>query len=160
MDFRIGLGYDVHKLEQGYDLWLGGIKIPFTKGSVGHSDGDVLIHAICDALLGAANQRDIGVHFPDNDPELKGIDSKIILRNTMTVIRNAGYEIGNIDSTVCLESPKINPFIPKMQKILSEEMQISENDISIKASTSEKMGFVGREEGLSAYVVALIYKKK
>ncbi len=160
MDFRIGLGYDVHKLEQGYDFWLGGIKIPFTKGSVGHSDGDVLIHAICDALLGAANQRDIGVHFPDNDPELKGIDSKIILRNTMTVIRNAGYEIGNIDSTVCLESPKINPFIPKMQKILSEEMLISENDISIKASTSEKMGFVGREEGLSAYVVALIYKKK
>ncbi len=160
MDFRIGLGYDVHKLEKGYDLWLGGIKIPFDKGSVGHSDGDVLIHAICDALLGAANQRDIGVHFPDNDPDLKGIDSKIILRNTMTVIRNAGYEIGNIDSTICLESPKINPFIPEMQKILSEEMQISENDISIKASTSEKMGFVGREEGLTAYVVALIYKKK
>jgi 2-C-methyl-D-erythritol 2,4-cyclodiphosphate synthase len=162
MDFkkwRVGMGYDVHQLASGYKLWIGGIQIPFEKGSVGHSDGDVLIHAICDALLGAANLRDIGFHFPDNDPSLKGIDSKIILKKTIAIIRKAGYEPGNIDSTICLELPKINPFIPAMQSILSEVLQMDAEDISIKATTTEKMGFTGKGEGISAYAIVLLYKK-
>lgn len=152
------MGYDVHQLASGYKLWIGGIEIPFEKGSVGHSDGDVLIHAICDALFGAANLRDIGYHFPDNDPELKGIDSKILLGKTVEILRNSGYEIGNIDSTICLQLPKINPFIPKMQTVLAEVMGISAEQISIKATTTERLGFVGRGEGVSAYAVTMIFK--
>ncbi len=152
------MGYDVHQLASGYQLWVGGIEIPFEKGSVGHSDGDVLIHAICDALLGAANLRDIGHHFPDTDPSLKGIDSKILLEKTMTLIRSHGYEVGNIDSTICLQLPKINPFIPSMQTTLSTVMELEISQTSIKATTTEKMGFVGTGEGISAYATVLIYK--
>jgi 2-C-methyl-D-erythritol 2,4-cyclodiphosphate synthase len=159
MNWRIGMGYDVHRLAVDYKLCIGGIEIPFEKGSVGHSDGDVLIHAICDALLGAANQRDIGFHFPDNDPSLKGIDSKILLSKTMDIIHQSGYEVGNIDSTICLQQPKINPFIPEMQATLSKVMGISSKDLSIKATTTEKMGFVGTGEGISAYAVVMLYKK-
>ena len=151
------MGYDVHQLASNFKLWVGGIEIPFEKGSVGHSDGDVLVHVICDALLGAANLRDIGFHFPDNDPNLKGIDSKVILKKVINLIRDAGYEVGNIDSTICLQQPKINPFIPKMQETLSQVMDIDMADISIKATTTEKMGFVGRGDGISAYAVVLIY---
>ena len=157
--FRIGIGYDVHKLSEGHDLWIGGIKIPYEKGSVGHSDGDALIHAICDALLGATNLKDIGNHFPDNNPELKGIDSKILLQKVMEMIRTNGYEIGNIDSTVCLQYPKINPNISDMQKKLATVMKIDEKNISIKATTTEKMGFIGHGEGISAYAVVLLYEK-
>jgi 2-C-methyl-D-erythritol 2,4-cyclodiphosphate synthase len=156
--WRVGMGYDVHQLASGYRLWVGGIDIPFEKGSVGHSDGDVLIHALCDALLGAANLRDIGHHFPDTDPSLKGIDSKILLKKTMTLLRSLGYEVGNIDSTICLQLPKINPFIPQMQATLSDVMEIEESQLSIKATTTEKMGFVGTGEGISAYATVLIYK--
>ncbi|NLX72057.1 MAG: 2-C-methyl-D-erythritol 2,4-cyclodiphosphate synthase [Bacteroidales bacterium] len=153
------MGYDVHRLAPGYKLWIGGLEIPFEKGSVGHSDGDVLIHAVCDALLGAANLRDIGFHFPDNDPSLKGIDSKIILQKCMQIIRSAGYEVGNIDSTVALQQPKINPYIEEMQACMSEVMGIDKSQLSIKATTTEKMGFVGSGEGISAYAVALISSK-
>jgi len=153
---RTGIGYDVHKLSPNYQLWIGGINIPFEKGSVGHSDGDVLIHAICDAILGAANLRDIGYHFPDNDPSFKGIDSKILLKKVMEMIRNKGYEIGNIDSIVCLQLPKINPFIPEMQKTLASVMNIDEDIISIKATTTEGMGFVGTGEGISAFATVLL----
>jgi 2-C-methyl-D-erythritol 2,4-cyclodiphosphate synthase len=158
MKYRIGFGYDVHQLREGIDFWLGGIKIDHIKGSYGHSDADVLIHVICDALLGAANMRDIGYHFSDKDPQYKGIDSKILLKRVVDMLRGNHYEIGNIDTTICLQSPKVNPFIPEMKKCLSEVMSIDENDISIKATTTEKLGFVGREEGVSAYAVALIYK--
>ncbi|BDC97991.1 2-C-methyl-D-erythritol 2,4-cyclodiphosphate synthase [Persicobacter psychrovividus] len=158
MKIRVGFGYDVHQLKEGYDLWLGGIKIPHTKGSVGHSDADVLVHVICDALLGAANLRDIGYHFSDKDPKYKGIDSKILLAEVMKLIREKGYEIGNIDSTICLEQPKVNPHILEMQKVLAEVMGIEEEDLSIKATTTEKMSFVGREEGISAYATVLIQK--
>ena len=158
MNWRVGMGYDVHQLASGYKLWIGGIEIPFEKGSVGHSDGDVLIHAICDALLGAANLRDIGFHFPDNDPSLKGVDSKILLGKTVKLIQEAGYQIGNIDSTICLQQPKINPYIPQMQLVLADVMGISVGQVSIKATTTEKMGFVGRGDGISAYAVTLIYK--
>ena len=154
--YKIGFGYDVHKLSEGYKLLIGGVNIPYEKGSVGHSDGDVLIHAICDALLGAANLRDIGYHFPDNDPSLKGIDSKILLKKVMKMIRNQGYKTGNIDSTVCLQQPKLSPYIPEMQKTLASVMEIDETNISIKATTTEKMGFVGKGEGISAYAVALL----
>lgn len=156
--FRIGFGYDVHRLQEGYDLWLGGIKVPHHKGAVGHSDADVLIHVICDALLGAANMRNIGYHFSDKDPKYKGIDSKILLREVMKMIREAGYEVGNLDSTVCLQVPKLNPHIPDMKICLAEVMNVAEDAISIKATTSEHIGFVGREEGISAYCTALIYK--
>ena len=156
---RIGMGYDVHQLAKDHDLWIGGIQIPSPKGAVGHSDGDVLIHAICDALLGALNLRDIGYHFPDNDPELKGIDSKILLDKTMDIIRDKGYELGNIDSTVCLERPKVNPHIPEMQKILAQTMKVNTDQVSIKATTTEKLGFVGEEKGISAYAVVLLNKK-
>jgi len=155
---RIGYGYDVHQLQKGQPFWLGGIKIPHTHGAVGHSDADVLIHVICDALLGAANKRDIGFHFSDTDPKFKGIDSKILLREVMEIIRQDNYEIGNIDCTVCLQRPKINAHIPEMKKCLAEVMQIDENDLSIKATTTEKLGFVGKEEGVAGHAVALIYK--
>lgn len=155
--FRIGFGYDVHQLKEGYDFWLGGIKLEYEKGAVGHSDADVLIHVICDALLGAANLRDIGYHFSDQDPKFKGIDSKILLSEVMVLLREAGYEVGNLDTTICLQLPKVNPHIPAMKKCLSEVMNVSENDISIKATTTEKLGFVGRQEGISAYCSALIY---
>ncbi|HYG39270.1 MAG TPA: 2-C-methyl-D-erythritol 2,4-cyclodiphosphate synthase [Cytophagales bacterium] len=158
MKFRIGLGYDVHQLEKGRDFWLGGIKIPHTSGAIGHSDADVLIHAICDSLLGAANLKDIGYHFSNKDLKYKGIDSKILLTETVKMIRNEGYEIGNIDSTILLQEPKIAPFIDEMRKVLSGVMEIPESDVSIKATTTETMGFVGREEGVSAYASALIYK--
>lgn len=156
--FRIGFGYDVHQLQEGYDFWLGGIKIDHEKGAVGHSDADVLIHVICDALLGAANMRNIGYHFSDKDPKFKGIDSKILLKEVMKMIREAGYEIGNLDSTVCLQLPKLNPHIPAMKTSLAEVMNVAEDSISIKATTSEFLGFVGRQEGVAAYCTALIYK--
>lgn len=156
--FRIGFGYDVHQLQSGYDFWLGGIKIDHEKGAVGHSDADVLIHVICDALLGAANMRNIGYHFSDKDPKFKGIDSKILLKEVMKMIREAGYEIGNLDSTVCLQLPKLNPHIPAMKASLAEVMNVAEDAISIKATTSEFLGFVGRQEGIAAYCTALIYK--
>ena len=158
MKIRIGLGFDVHKLVEGRDLWMGGVKIPHTLGLLGHSDADVLIHAICDAILGAANMRDIGFHFPDTAGEYKDIDSKILLRKTVELVRGKGYEIGNIDATICAERPKMNPHIPEMQCVLSEVMGIDIDDISIKATTTEKLGFTGREEGISAYAVALIEK--
>jgi 2-C-methyl-D-erythritol 2,4-cyclodiphosphate synthase len=157
-NFRIGFGYDVHQLQTGKEFWLGGIRIPHEKGAIGHSDADVLIHVMCDAILGAANMRDIGYHFSDKDPQYKGIDSKILLKEVMKLIRKEGYDIGNIDTTICLQMPKINPFIPEMIKILAETMSVEEEFISIKATTTEKLGFVGREEGISAYCVALINK--
>ena len=160
MKIRIGLGFDVHKLVEGRDLWMGGVKIPHTLGLLGHSDADVLIHAICDAILGAANMRDIGFHFPDTAGEYKDIDSKILLRKTVALVREKGYEIGNIDATICAERPKMNPHIPEMQRVLSEVMGIDLDDISIKATTTEKLGFTGREEGISAYAVALIERIK
>lgn len=159
MKIRVGFGYDVHRLAENRDLWLGGIKVDHVKGLQGHSDADVLLHAICDALLGAANLRDIGFHFPDTAGEYKDIDSKILLRRTLEVITEKGYTIGNIDATICAERPKINPHIPQMQKIISEILNIDIDDISIKATTSEKMGFVGREEGMASYAVALIEKR-
>lgn len=148
----------MHRLGEGYPLWLGGIRLEHSKGAIGHSDADVLIHAICDALLGAANLGDIGVHFPDTSAEFKGIDSKILLKRTIDLISREGYKVGNIDSTLCLERPKIKPYIAQMQKALADTMGISESDISIKATTNEKMGYVGREEGVCAYAVALIEK--
>jgi 2-C-methyl-D-erythritol 2,4-cyclodiphosphate synthase len=156
--FRIGFGYDVHQLSETHDFWLGGIRVPHSKGAVGHSDADVLIHVICDALLGAANMRNIGYHFSDKDPKYKGIDSKLLLKEVMSMIRAAGYELGNLDSTVCLQVPKLNPHIPAMKACLAEVMQVDEEALSIKATTSEHLGFVGREEGISAYCTALIYK--
>ena len=156
MNIRIGYGYDVHQLKEGEELIVGGVHIPHSKGSVGHSDADVLIHTICDAILGAANMRDIGFHFPDTSADYKGIDSKILLRDVMALIRDKGFEIINIDSTVCLEKPKVNPHIPKMQDVLSECMQIEASQLSIKATTSEKMGFVGAEKGIAAHAVALL----
>jgi 2-C-methyl-D-erythritol 2,4-cyclodiphosphate synthase len=160
MNFRIGHGYDVHQLEEGRDFWLGGIKIDHTHGAVGHSDADVLIHAICDAILGAANLKDIGYHFSNKDPKYKGIDSKILLAESIAMVRKAGYEIGNIDTTLLLQEPKISPYIDQMIKALARVMEIPENDISIKATTTETLGFVGRKEGVSAYASALIYKSK
>lgn len=156
MKIRTGLGYDVHKLVEGRNLWLGGIKIPHTLGLLGHSDADVLIHAICDALLGAANMRDIGYHFPDTAASTLDIDSKILLRKTIALIATKGYRVGNIDATVCAERPKITPHVPAMKACLAEVMGIDEDDISIKATTTEKLGFTGREEGISAYAVVLI----
>ena len=155
---RIGMGYDVHQLTEGRDLWLGGIKIKHSMGLLGHSDADVLIHAICDALLGAANMRDIGYHFPDTAEETDGIDSKILLLKTMELIRGKGYELGNIDCTVCAEQPKLNPHIEDMRNCLASVMNTDQDNVSIKATTTEKLGFTGRQEGISAYAVALIYK--
>lgn len=159
MKIRVGFGFDVHRLGEGYDLWLGGVQLPHTKGAIGHSDADVLIHAICDALLGAASLGDIGTHFPDTSDEFKGIDSKVLLRRTVELIEREGYSIGNIDASLTLEKPKIKPYIPEMKKVLAATMGISENDVSVKATTNEKMGYVGREEGLCAYAVALIQKQ-
>ncbi len=158
MKTRVGFGFDVHQLRELQDFWLGGIKIEHHKGAYGHSDADVLIHVICDALLGAANLRDIGFQFPDTASEFKGIDSKILLKKVVDLIREKGYEIGNIDSTICLQVPKINPHIPKMKSVLAAVMGIPEEAISIKATTTEKLGYVGREEGVSAYAVVLIEK--
>ena len=158
MSFRVGFGFDVHQLKVGFDLWLGGIIVPHTKGGLGHSDADVLVHTICDALLGAANLGDIGKHFPDTQSEYKGIDSKILLKEVMVLIRDKGYQIGNIDSTICLQTPKIGPYIPEMQKVLATCMNIDVDQVSNKATTTEKLSFVGREEGVSAYATVLITK--
>ncbi|GHT42477.1 2-C-methyl-D-erythritol 2,4-cyclodiphosphate synthase [Bacteroidia bacterium] len=156
MKIRVGFGYDVHPFVAGRELWLGGIQLPYEKGLKGHSDADVLIHAVCDALLGAANLRDIGYHFPDTAGEFKNIDSKILLARTMELIRSKNYELGNLDITVCAETPKLNPYIPQMKACLAGVMQAEEEDISIKATTSEKMGFVGREEGIAVFATVLI----
>ena len=156
MNFRIGFGYDVHRLEEGIPFWLGGIEIEHYKGSVGHSDADVLLHAICDAMLGAAALGDIGTHFPDTDPAYKGIASSILLKNTGDLLSSSGYEIGNIDSTVCLQSPKISPYIPEMQRQIAMQLGLRKDQVSVKATTEEKLGFTGREEGVSAYAVVLI----
>jgi 2-C-methyl-D-erythritol 2,4-cyclodiphosphate synthase len=158
MTFRTGFGFDVHQLIEGRDFWLGGIKIPYHKGGLGHSDADVLIHVICDALLGAANLGDIGKHFPDTSTEFKDIDSKILLQNTMILIRDKGYEIGNIDTTVCLQNPKLSKYTNEMKTVLSTCMDIDIDSISIKATTTEKLGYIGREEGISAYANVLINK--
>lgn len=154
--FRIGMGYDVHKLVEGRKLILGGIEIPHTVGLLGHSDADVLIHAICDALLGAANMRDIGYHFPDTSASTLGMDSKVILAKVIDLIATKGYKVGNIDATVCAERPKINPHVPAMKACLAHVMGCDEDQMSIKATTTERLGFTGREEGISAYAVALI----
>lgn len=158
-NIRVGFGFDVHQLAEGHDFWLGGIKLDYHKGCIAHSDGDVLVHAICDALLGAANLRDIGYHFPDNDQNYKGIDSKILLKRTIEIIASKGYRVGNIDSTIALQEPKIKPIIPMMQQTLAEVMGIDTDCLSIKASTTEKMGFEGEGKGLTAYVTVLIYKE-
>src|SRR5579871_3096809 len=156
MKIRVGLGFDVHQLETGKDFWLGGIKLQSEKGAVGHSDADVLIHAICDALLGAANMRDIGFHFSNKDPQWKGQDSKHFLKEVTRMLFEKGWQIENVDCTLTLENPKINPHIPEMKKTLAPLMSISEEDVSIKATTNEKLGYVGREEGVNAMAVALI----
>lgn len=158
MKIRIGFGFDVHQLQAGKDLWLGGIQIQSSKGAVGHSDADVLIHAICDSLLGAAGLRDIGFHFPDTSSEYKGIDSKILLRRVMDLLKKENYTIGNIDCTLVLETPKINPHIDTMKQTLASILNVEITAIGIKATTNEKMGYVGREEGVCAYAVALIQK--
>lgn len=156
MKIRVGFGFDVHQLVEGRDLWLGGIRLEHSKGLLGHSDADVLIHAICDALLGAANMRDIGYHFPDTGAEFKNIDSKILLRRTVEIIAQKGYRVGNVDATVCAERPKLKPHIPAMQQCLAQCMGVDEDAVSIKATTTEKLGFTGREEGISAYATVLI----
>ena len=158
MKVRVGFGYDVHALVPERDLWLGGVKIEHTMGLQGHSDADVLIHAICDALLGAANMRDIGYHFPDTAGEYKDIDSKILLFDTMELLRDAGYTLGNIDATVAAERPKLNPHIPEMKRVMADVLQGDVEDISIKATTTEKLGFTGRQEGIAAYATVLIQK--
>ena len=158
MKVRVGYGYDVHALVPERDLWLGGVKIEHTMGLQGHSDADVLIHAICDALLGAANMRDIGYHFPDTAGEYKDIDSKILLFDTMELLRDAGYTLGNIDATVAAERPKLNPHIPEMKRVMADVLQVDVEDISIKATTTEKLGFTGRQEGIAAYATVLIQK--
>lgn len=155
---RVGLGYDVHVLEEGREFFLGGVKLAAAKGAVGHSDADVLIHAICDALLGAANLRDIGFHFANTDNRWKGMDSKFFLEEVTKMLHERGWKIGNVDCTICLEKPRVNPHIADMKKVLAPLMRISEDDVSIKATTSEKLGFVGREEGVNAYAIALISK--
>lgn len=158
MNIRVGMGYDVHKLVDGRPLFLGGIQIEHDKGLLGHSDADVLIHAICDALLGAANMRDIGYHFPDTAAETDGIDSKILLRKTVQLIATKGYSVGNIDATVCAERPKLNPHVLAMKRCLAQVVGCNEDSVSIKATTTERLGFTGREEGISAYAVCLIEK--
>jgi len=160
MQIRVGFGFDVHQLTTDRDLWIGGVKIPYSKGALGHSDADVLLHAICDAILGALALGDIGIHFPDTDQSFKNIDSKILLAKTVELIRSKGWEISNIDSTLCLEKPKISPFIGEMNKAISTAAAINPDQISIKATTSEKMGYVGREEGVAAYAVALLTKSE
>ena len=158
MKIRVGFGFDVHQLVPNSELWLGGIKLEHELGLLGHSDADVLIHAICDALLGAANMRDIGYHFPDNAGEFKNIDSKILLAKTVDLIATKGYRVGNVDATVCAERPKLKARIPEMQEVLAQLMKVDVDDVSIKATTTEKLGFTGREEGISAYATVLIEK--
>ena len=158
MKIRVGFGYDVHQLVEGRELWLGGIRLEHEKGLLGHSDADVLIHAICDALLGAANMRDIGFHFPDTAGEFKDVDSKILLKRTVGLIATKGYRVGNIDATICAERPKLKAHIPAIQEKLAEVMETDTDDVSIKATTTEKLGFTGREEGISAYATVLIEK--
>ena len=158
MKIRVGFGFDVHQLKEGLNFWLGGIMVPHTKGGLGHSDADVLIHSICDALLGAATLGDIGKHFPDTDLKYKAIDSKILLSSVMKLIREEGYELGNIDSTICLQTPKIGSYIAQMQKVLASCVGVEEDLVSIKATTTEGLSFVGREEGVSAYATVLITK--
>jgi 2-C-methyl-D-erythritol 2,4-cyclodiphosphate synthase len=159
MKIRVGLGFDVHQLEEGRDFFLGGVKLPSAKGAVGHSDADVLIHAICDALLGAANLRDIGFHYSNKDPRWSGMDSKFFLQDVTRMLEAKGWAIENIDCTLCLEAPKVNPHIPEMKRVLAPLMNIGEEDISIKATTAERLGYIGREEGVNAYAVALIKKE-
>jgi len=158
MKIRVGMGFDVHQLEEGREFWLGGIKLESTKGAVGHSDADVLIHALCDALLGAANLRDIGFHFSNKDERWRGKDSKFFLQEVTRLLAEKGWKIENADCTICLENPKINPHIPEMKSVLAPLMNVTEEDISIKATTNETLGYVGREEGVNAYAVALISK--
>jgi 2-C-methyl-D-erythritol 2,4-cyclodiphosphate synthase len=158
MSYRVGSGVDFHQLKEGRDLWIGGVKIPHTKGAMGHSDADVLLHAICDALLGALCLGDIGVHFPDTEAAYKNIDSKILLEKTMALIKNEGYSIVNIDSTLCLQEPKIKPYTEQMRKTIAGITELTEKDVSIKATTTEQMGFVGREEGIIAYASVLLKK--
>ena len=156
MKIRVGMGFDVHQLEEGRDFWMGGIKLASSKGAVGHSDADVLIHALCDALLGAANLRDIGFHFSNKDPRWSGMDSKFFLKEVTRLLTEKGWQIQNVDCTICLEAPKINPHIPEMKKVLAPLMNVTEEEVSIKATTNETLGYVGREEGVNAYAVALI----
>jgi 2-C-methyl-D-erythritol 2,4-cyclodiphosphate synthase len=158
MSYRVGTGVDFHKLVEGRDLWIGGVKIPHHKGGLGHSDADVLLHAICDALLGAACLGDIGIHFPDTSAAYKNIDSKILLQKTMELIKKEGYALVNIDSTLCLETPMIKPYVLQMQQVISSITGLTQKDVSIKATTTEQMGFVGREEGLMAYATVLLEK--
>ncbi len=156
---RVGFGYDVHQIVEGRELWLGGLKIDYPLGLLGHSDADVLIHALCDALLGAANMRDIGYHFPDTDPKYKGVDSKLLLAETMRLIHEKGYELGNADITLAAEKPKLKPYIEAMKECLAGVMHVDADDISIKATTTEKLGFTGRQEGMAAYATVLIVKE-
>lgn len=158
MSLRVGFGFDVHRLDEGQPFLLGGIKIPHSKGAVGHSDADVLIHTICDAILGAADLRDIGFHFPDTDGKYKDVDSKILLKDVMALVRKEGYELSNVDATIALQVPKVNPYVPEMKRVLAQTMGVTPSQISIKATTTEKLSFVGREEGVSAYAVALIQR--
>lgn len=158
MKIRVGFGYDVHRLEDGLKLIIGGVTIPHKKGLVAHSDGDVLLHAICDAMLGALSMRDIGYHFPDTSPEYKGIDSRKLLKNVFHLINEKGWSVGNIDTTICMQTPKLKDFIPEMITNISNDLQISEEDICIKATTTEKLGFVGTEEGVAVYAVVLLEK--
>jgi 2-C-methyl-D-erythritol 2,4-cyclodiphosphate synthase len=158
MNFRIGFGYDVHRLEEKIPFWLGGIEIEHDKGAVGHSDADVLLHAICDAILGAAALGDIGTHFPDTDPRYRGIASTILLQKTSSLLAASGFKIGNIDTTICLQTPKVKSHIPRMQKHIAEQLGLQENQVSVKATTEEKLGFTGREEGVSAYAVVLVHR--
>lgn len=158
MKFRIGFGVDIHQLQSGYELFIGGVKFDSDFGAVGHSDADVLLHAICDAILGAANLRDIGYHFSDTDPKYKGIDSRILLAESYQLVKNKGYKVGNIDCTVMLEKPKVNPHIPEMQLIIADLLEVDPDDVSIKATRGEKLGYVGESKGIQAYCNALIYK--
>ena len=156
MKIRVGYGFDVHRLVEGRELWLGGIRLEHSLGLLGHSDADVLIHAICDAILGAANMRDIGYHFPDTDPKYKGVDSKVLLAETLRIVGEKGYRLGNVDATVCAERPKLKAHIPEMQQCLARVAGVDPDDISIKAATTERLGFTGREEGISAHAVVLL----
>jgi len=158
MNIRVGIGYDVHQLAPGEELWIGGILVPSELGAVGYSDADVLIHAIIDALFGAAAMGDIGTHFPDTDPQWKGVDSKLLLKHCRDILEKQGYAIGNIDSTICLQRPKMKPHIPQMIKTIAEILVINPDQVSVKATTTEKLGFVGKEKGIAAYATALIYK--
>lgn len=159
MSYRIGSGVDFHQLAEGRELWIGGVNIPHHKGALGHSDADVLLHAICDALLGALSLGDIGIHFPNTDPAYKNIDSKILLQKTIALIHQEGFVVVNVDSTLCLEAPKIKSYVPEMQKVIADILGVERNDISVKATTTEQMGFAGREEGLMAYATVLLRKK-